>query len=147
MSDDPYAPFWPGDDVVDWVGMSVYHWGNAYPRGENEEPEAGKFAALLTGTYQGIGGDERAVPDFYAVYGQGHGKPVAVTETAALYAPERDGAGEEAVKAGWWRQVTDPEIARRFRRVQMVNWFEWDKQENEIGGRVDWTVTRSATSR
>ena len=85
MSDDPYAPFWPGDDVVDWVGMSVYHWGNV--------------------------------------------------------------AGEEAVKAGWWRQVTDPEIARRFRRVQMVNWFEWDKQENEIGGRVDWTVTRSATSR
>jgi hypothetical protein len=23
----------------------------------------------------------------------------------------------------------------------MVNWFEWDKQETEIGARVDWTVT------
>ena len=23
----------------------------------------------------------------------------------------------------------------------MINWFEWDKQESEVGGRVDWTVT------
>lgn len=26
----------------------------------------------------------------------------------------------------------------------MVNWFEWDKDEPETGGRIDWTVTRDA---
>lgn len=69
---------------------------------------------------------------------------MAVTETAALYSPGRGGAPEETLKATWWKQVTDPDVARRFPRLQMVNWFEWDKQENEIGGRVDWTVTRTA---
>ena len=77
-ADDPYAPYWPGDDAVDWVGMSLYHWGSAYPWGENEEPEAGKFVALLSGTYHGLNGDETAVPDFYTVYGDGHGKPVGI---------------------------------------------------------------------
>lgn len=28
MSDDPYLPHYPGDDAVDWVGMSLYHWGS-----------------------------------------------------------------------------------------------------------------------
>ena len=28
MSDDPYSPYYPGDAAVDWVGMSLYHWGN-----------------------------------------------------------------------------------------------------------------------
>jgi hypothetical protein len=25
-ADDPYAPYYPGDDAVDWVGMSLYQW-------------------------------------------------------------------------------------------------------------------------
>ena len=28
MNDDSYAPYFPGDDAVDWVGLSLYHWGN-----------------------------------------------------------------------------------------------------------------------
>lgn len=143
MTDDPYAPYWPGDDAVDWVGMSLYHWGNQYPWGENEDPEPGKFVALVTGGYQGIGGDERAVPDFYAVYGDGQGKPVAITETAALFVPGRGGVAEDTLKRGWWRQVFDPTLPGRFPRLRMINWFEWDKQEREVGARVDWTVTHS----
>jgi hypothetical protein len=27
--DDPYAPYYPGDEAVDWVGLSLYHWGNS----------------------------------------------------------------------------------------------------------------------
>lgn len=27
MSDDPYTPFYPGDQWVDWVGMNEYHMG------------------------------------------------------------------------------------------------------------------------
>ena len=48
-ADDPYAPYWPGRRYVDWVGMSIYHWGAAYPWGENEVPEPGRFTALLRG--------------------------------------------------------------------------------------------------
>ena len=146
-ADDPYAPYWPGRRYVDWVGMSIYHWGAAYPWGENEVPEPGKFTDLLRGTYKGAGGDQRAVPDFYAVYGQGQRLPIAVTETGALYAPGRGGAAELAIKRDWWRQVFAADHARRLPWVKMVNWFEWRKQEPEIGGVVDWTSTHGAVGR
>lgn len=142
MDDDPYAPYYPGDDAVDWVGMSLYHWGGAYPWGENELPEPGKFVDQLTGEYQGAGGDDTAVPDFSAVWSVGRGKPLAVTETAAFHAPGRGGADAAETKRLWWEQVLDPAVRQRVPRLSMVNWFEWDKEEQEVGGRVDWTVTR-----
>ena len=139
MADDPYAPYYPGDDVVDWVGMSVYHWGTEYPWGENEVPESGRFAAFLTGEHVG----EDAIPDFYAEFAEKRGKPLSVTETAALFAPGAGGAAERDVKQAWWEQVLDPGLLERFPMIASVNWFEWDKHEVEVGGRVDWGVTRS----
>ena len=29
----------------------------------------------------------------------------------------------------------------------MINWFEWDKEEVEVKGRVDWTVTNTPAVR
>jgi hypothetical protein len=141
MADDPYAPYYPGDDAVDWVGMSVYHWGSSYPWGANALPEPGKFAAMLTGNYRGTVGDETALPDFYSAFANVHHKPVAITETAAFYAPGRPG-GEAAIKEAWWKQVFDPSIGSRFPRLEMINWFEWDKYETEVKAEVNWTVTR-----
>ena len=68
---------------------------------------------------------------------------MAITETAALFVPGRSGVAEDTLKRDWWRQVFDPALPRRFPRLRMINWFEWDKQEREVGARVDWTVTRS----
>src|SRR5205823_13767123 len=66
--DDPYAPYYPGDAAVDWVGMTIYHWGDRWPWGKNVMPEPGKFVAQITGAYAGSGGDDRGVPNFYATY-------------------------------------------------------------------------------
>lgn len=140
--DDPYAPYWPGREFVDWVGMSVYHWGRSYPWGENEVPEPGKFVDFLRGTYDGPVGDERAVPDFYREYGERERKPVAVTETAALYVPGNGGASERSVKQRWWRQAFAADLHERLPWLRMINWFEWRKRETEVGAVVDWTVTR-----
>jgi hypothetical protein len=140
--DDPYAPYWPGRAAVDWVGMSLYHWGNKYPWGENEVPEPGKFDDLLRGTYRGLGGDERGVPDFYAVYGAGQRRPVAITETAALYVPGRPGPDPRTIKQAWWRQVFAATRSERLPWLKMVNWFEWKKLEPEVNGVADWTATR-----
>jgi hypothetical protein len=27
QADDPYAPYYPGDDFVDWIGLSLYYKG------------------------------------------------------------------------------------------------------------------------
>ncbi len=144
-ADDPYAPYWPGADAVDWVGMSLYHWGSSHPWGENEVPEDGKFLAQLTGEYVGLGGDDRALPDFHATYGEQHAKPVAIPETAALFAPGGGGAEELAVKQAWWRQVYDARLREQLPRLAMVNWFEWHKHEPEVGGSLDWTATGEPT--
>ena len=144
MSDDPYLPYYPGDAAVDWVGMSLYHWGNSYPWGENEIPEAGKFSAQLTGSYNGLNGDESSIPDFYEDYFKGHGKPLAIPETAAFYNPELSGAGELEIKQAWWRQVLDPEMLTAHPGIKMINWFEWNKPENEVGGAmIDWRALGS----
>ncbi len=137
-SDDPYAPYYPGDDAVDWVGMSLYHWGSTYPWGANVVPEPGKFLQQLTGTYNGAGGNDLAVPDFYAGYGTGRNKPVAVPETAALFIPGRTGAGELEIKQSWWRQLFDPGIPAEYPLLKMINWFEWNKNEVEVTAVVDW---------
>lgn len=147
MADDSYAPFYPGDEAVDWVGMSLYHWGAKYPWGENELPEANKFADQLTGNYAGANGDDTLLPDFYQVYGHDHGKPVAIPETAALYNPAAGGAAEIDIKRLWWEQVFSPDTAAKFPNLKMINWFEWDKNEVEVNGRIDWTVTNSPSIR
>lgn len=148
MNDDAYLPYWPGDEYVDWVGLSLYHWGLRYPWGDNELPETHKFVDQITGTYDGPAGDERGITDFYETFTEGHGKPMAIVETAALYNPGRGGPTALDLKHAWWDQVFSDEVFERFPRLRMINWFEWDKQESEIGGeRIDWTVTVDSTIR
>ncbi|WP_167510404.1 glycoside hydrolase family 26 protein [Paenarthrobacter nitroguajacolicus] len=146
-ADDPYQPYYPGDDAVDWVGMSLYHWGNTYPWGANVLPEEGKFLQQLTGTYNGAGGNDLGVPDFYTEYGEARSKPVAIPETAALSIRSRDGADPLSIKQAWWRQLFDPAIPRDFPELKMINWFEWDKLEVEVKADVDWTVAQDTSVR
>lgn len=143
MADDTYAPYYPGDDAVDWVGISLYHWGNQRPWGNNEVAEGGKFLAMLTGSYTGTAGDDAQVPDFYQVYGVDHNRPVAIPETAAIFTPSRGGVSEKEVKQAWWRQVFAEDTHAKFPQLKMINWFEWSKYEIEINDQVDW---RSAGS-
>ncbi len=147
MNDDPYGPYYPGDEYVDWVGISLYHWGNQRPWGNNEITEPGKFVAMLTGAYNGSAGDDLGVPDFYQVYGEERRHPVAIVETAAIFTPSRAGQSELAVKQAWWRQVFAEETHRRFPQLKMINWFEWKKFEIEINDWVDWRAAGSSAIR
>jgi hypothetical protein len=143
--DDPYAPYYPGDEAVDWVGMSLYHWGNAYPWGENELPASGKFEALLTGEPAVEHAQSGDVPDFYVTYANGHDKPLAIIETAALYDPAAtDGPSETELKTAWFNQVFNPATRDAFPRIRMINWFEWRKEEPEVGRVIDWRLSTDA---
>jgi len=136
-ADDAYAPYWPGDDAVDWVGMSLYDWGNSYPWGANAIPPPGRFAGLLTGT-SGVSSGTHV--DFYATYAQGHRKPMAIAETAAFWRPGGGGASEQAIKQAWWRQVFSSDTAASFPRIHLIGWFEWRKLETEVNAIVDWRL-------
>jgi beta-mannanase len=151
MADDPYGPYYPGDSAVDWVGLTLYHYGTAWPWGENEVPNPGKLVAKMTGTYAdpAAGVDETPVPDFYATYAVGHNKPMAVSETGSFYNSSRtDGASAYDIKSAWWNQIFDPALATDYPKLKLAAWFEYAKKENDTGSSViDWRVTADPTIR
>lgn len=145
--DDPYRPYWPGDAHVDWVGLSLYHFGDAYPWGENVTPEPSKFAAKLAGTYDGPGGDESALPDFHRDYAVRTGKPLAISETSALYNTGRAGQGgsNADIKTAWLEQIFADDVPERFPALRLIMWFEQDKTEPDVpGGATSWSLSRDA---
>jgi hypothetical protein len=40
--------------------------------------------------------------------------------------------------------VTDETLPADFPRLAMLNWFEWRKDEPEVGGIVDWRLSADA---
>ena len=139
--DDPYAPYYPGDDAVDWIGVSLYHWGLAYPWGENELPRPKTFERLLRGVDTGAQTGAKSVPDLYATYADGHAKPLAIVETAILYDPAaKKGPSETQLKTAWFDEVFSTRTRAEFPRIGMINWFEWRKQESEVRRLIDWRL-------
>jgi hypothetical protein len=47
--DDPYSPYYPGDEYVDWVGASLYIYGTRHPWSDNIIAPPGKFEEILNG--------------------------------------------------------------------------------------------------
>jgi len=144
-SDDPYGPYYPGDAVVDWVGLTMFYFG----KGE---------ATASAGVEVPLTSNEVAVDDevekrfdeswgyvvdqpqnFYDRFAVGHDRPLLL-DTGALYDSELDGASELDVKRGWWRQVLDAVDERPL--IRGVTWLEVEREEAEAGGdEVDWRAT------
>jgi hypothetical protein len=103
---DPYTVYYPGDDYVDWVGLSIYHYGSYWPWRQNTVPLDVEFSAIIRGNtqppepYAGWGASWPYY-DFYGIFsldGKGSmglikptnqvtkgGKPFFLAETAATY--------------------------------------------------------------
>ncbi len=97
----PVADEWyPGDDVVDVVGVDPYNWFTC----QGTERPWVSFADLVAPAL---------------AFAEVHGKPLAVTETASVEDPARLGR-----KAEWIRDAAeylkDPSVAARF---EYVSWF------------------------
>jgi hypothetical protein len=97
---DPFSIYYPGDDYVDWVGLSIYHYGVDNKRA-NSIPFPNEFEAYIRGNYPPPKGEEWPLYDFYGMFsedGKGSlgqlkpsanvsngGKPFIVAETGATY--------------------------------------------------------------
>lgn len=120
--DDPYSPYYPGDDFVDWVGISVYYFGPSWPWIENVAPKAGSFEEKLT------------YFDFYNTYAVKANKPLMIAETAAAFhtdSPGGPGDGELAIQQAWWRQyMTNTTFFETYPQIKAINIFEFLKRED-----------------
>lgn len=113
----PAEAFWPGDDAVEWIGLSGFNWGTSRVWSRWQTPE-GIFDPMLARV--------RALSS----------KPVAVVETAST---SRTGHGRDRrAKSAWIADLYAWALARR---VGMVVWFDLDKETDwgvsGRGGRVD----------
>ncbi|WP_084448366.1 glycoside hydrolase family 26 protein [Desulfovibrio inopinatus] len=143
-ADDPYAPFYPGDEAVDWVGFSLYHWGNT-GMNRNEIPTPLKWYHA--------NGFEDDVPNFHDLYAKNREKPMIVAETSAFYDPTDSsggGADEYAIKSGWLNQIFHFDTNSAYAlpmilpELKAVCWFDRLKYEEELQGDVDWRITGNA---
>jgi hypothetical protein len=137
--DDPYAPYFPGPAHVDWVGLSLYHYGDRQDFGNNAAPAPGELDARLDDRFgYGVRQQRRSFYDRYA----SRTRPMLV-ETSALYNTGNDrGRPERTLKQAWWRQVlasttTHPAIGA-------ISWLELARPEAEIDDEVaDWRATHT----
>lgn len=154
VGDDPYSPYYPGDDVVDWVGLTMYHYGSYQPGAVADIddpreysgaiitsvlPEQDKFATQLAGSYGMPPGSPRI--NFAKEYAADRGQRLFV-QTAALYdSADPDSAPEADIKRAWLNQLFDPAIAEEYPEIGMVAWLETTRAEFEAEGRtVDWRI-------
>lgn len=105
---DAFRPFYPGDDVVDWVGLDIYDRGWAMPM-PGSKLWAGQFENNLTHDAS----DDPKTPwnesvDFYKTFVNGKHKPLMICETGATLSYRSDlptgdrAAINNAWKAGYW---------------------------------------------
>ena len=71
--DDPYSPYYPGDDYVDWIGASNYHFGTSFPYLDNSIPRPGEFEDNIN-SY-----------NLYQTYAAKKNKPFMIAETGAAW--------------------------------------------------------------
>jgi hypothetical protein len=114
--DDPYAPFYPGDDYVDWVGLSFY-W-----KGVNAVPPHGMYAVAANSG------------NFYLDYAVAKNKPMMVSEGGAVVYPhlmKADSPSELSIKRAWWNQsITNPQFLDQFPLIKLFSIFEFRKVED-----------------
>ncbi len=153
-ADDPYGPYYPGDDVVDWVGSSVYHTHNTWPPDANNSvPYDRKVTQLLTG----FSGLTESLNNFYVRFAQSRGKPMMLPETSAAYVAGRGGPSDADVKQGWVNQLyhigaTTPaaeSLPIRYPLIKAIGWFDILKQEDIGRGLewVDWRISANSIAR
>ena len=138
--DNPYSPFYPGDDVVDWVGLSAYHDDTGGAAAVNSLPRSDELAGMLDGApSSGGSGTGASRTDFYSSYASGRGKPLLL-QTAAYYSPTAGGPSEKDIKSSWWSQILSTASSARFGKIGAVVWDERTESRGVGNVSIDWRI-------
>lgn len=127
--DDPYLPYYPGDQYVDWVGISLY---NTRESGGQTYPSQ---ATSITAILDGAGPD--SFNNFYDRFSKVARKPFCLSETGAAWQSNLQGTTvtvgeqtEESIKLDWWNRVMAVIGNPKYPNFKGAVWFEESKSEN-----------------
>ncbi|KAJ1558191.1 hypothetical protein HK096_003057 [Nowakowskiella sp. JEL0078] len=108
--DDPYTPYYPGDQYVDWWGASMYYKG-AYPYTVNSATPAGFIASQLN---EVLGGNVSSYE-----FARRRNLPIIFPEMAGSYCAQHNGSTNLATKQQFWRDAFGPETRILFPLLKM----------------------------
>ena len=136
--DDPFTPYWPGSDAVDWVGMSNYWWGGLDNFAHNAVPISSSFRTYFQAFHNWA---STHAPE----------KPMMVPETAAFFNPSESPSWgltweqqEAAIKKQWVLSVfgeAEYLPGGALYGIKLLCWFNTRKIEGVVGSYVDWRVS------
>ncbi|KAG0146342.1 hypothetical protein CROQUDRAFT_133191 [Cronartium quercuum f. sp. fusiforme G11] len=133
--DDAYAPYYPGDDYVDWNAISWYWKGSVYPYTVNQVQPVGYAAGAMTGHSPAgaIGtGPAESFTGFYGTYCQT--KPCMFAEMGAAFHANTTsgvGPGQLAIETAWWQDtLTSTSFMDAYPKMKMFMLFEQIKTED-----------------
>lgn len=131
--DDPYAPYYPGDDYVDWIGLSVYF--KQFSVNTNVAQPAGFCSDILSGINSQTG--RTTTVNWYDTYcAQKPSKACLIAESGAAYHPNINTgtASQLQIQQAWWQDcITNTTFMDLFPRLKLHMHFEYEKMEADIG--------------
>lgn len=154
--DDPYMPYYPGDDYVDWVGLSLYWYPDANT-GWNKAIPPREFLNGIEGASSQP--QLQKMHDFYLRFASANNtKPMMISETGAPFFDVKEdptidtslGEGpvlsEAAIKQQWVDQLYSPESFEKFPLLKAIIHFEEKKKDNQEKMR-DWRLLENLETR
>jgi len=135
-ADDPFLPYYPGDDVVDWIGISLYNYGRSNDGTGIAPPvDENYFVSQIS----------NGPNSFYERFVSQKSKPFIISETGAALAYNAEGQQplftteatveqEVESKRAWWQAILGPSIAQQngpLSRLKAAVWFEENKLEGD----------------
>jgi beta-mannanase len=133
-------PYYPGDEYVDWVGLSLYYY--ALQEGDNSVPPPGYLSAWLTGG-NGQAETDIALLNFYNRFAIERNKPMILSESGAPYNHfSTAGSSELTIKQTWWRELLGGTLQQNFPKLLGAVNFEERKADS---GKIekDWKIVTS----
>lgn len=116
------APWYPGDEYVDWVGMDAYNWG--------ENPlQPDRWLTAEESIQPTLDELERIAP----------GKPVCICESAST----EMGNGEVGEEKALWIHEMLTEYLPAHPQIKAYLWFNWNVVQEGATGRWDWPIESS----
>lgn len=125
-ADLPFAPYWPGPEYVDWIGISSY----------SIRVDGNYQTAMAEPTDLIDSFTTNAIEDLYHGYSYTYNKPFMLGETASSYSynlnttlvrSPPNAIQEMHVKQSWWRAIL--QYRARYPLWKSATWFEEMKSE------------------
>ena len=160
--DDPYTPYYPGDEYVDWVALSLY-WSPDYNLNTQIWPEYWEDSMTGTNNYGNDIIDRldarvlgNPAHNFYARFAEGHNKPFLIPETGAPWFTAPNGrvdplfpaTTELSVKQYWWQSQYNATIFAKYPKLKGVVYFEEMKTSSVDPPAIsDWRILNNPVIR